>query len=901
MNAHLTLITSSNPVRLTKQFLVEDGKLVKQGAGQMVEGHANVIEAATPNALVAILSELRESQALCYGLPIAGSAPITTACNLDKAAPGTISRTAVHFEWARAAGWLMLDYDPALSGEALTPEQFREAIYSAAPALRNAPSVWGCSSSSMLFADGQQLAGIRGQRLYIQVADSRDIERAGRVLFERLWLAGFGYIAISKSGALLKRAPIDSSVWQPHRLDFAAPPVCVFPVEARRPASLVLNGGADPVITLSAIPSLNSGERMQLKDLMSDAASKMAQELHDVQVAWIDKRMDALNQLPESEREVRRATFERAVCEHKLFGDFELTHSSGDSVTVGQILDNPNKWHGERFADPLEPEYSSNDHRIAQVNLRSGGKPTLYSHAHGGQRFTLHRAVRTLKTAAGDLPRVMNDALAVVRADGVIFERAGALVRVAGGELMAVEPAWLRNHLEEQFQFQRFDRRTGDYVATDCPGDLSARIMAARGAWGVPVVAGVIHSPVMRPDGSILEVPGHDHATGLLYLSDDPGLPPVRILGRDALIDTLRRVWEPFEQFPFADDLARGVFMSALLTTVCRAALDTAPGFLVRAHSPGTGKTLLSECLMILAGASTAALPLPEKNPEEIEKRLAAKLLTGCSGLILDNLVGSIDNAALCSMLTSSSPEVRILGRSEVVTLQNRALWVLNGNNVGAGGDTFRRLLPISLDSPENPERRRFGFNPRALIRSRLAEYRADLLSVLSTYQRAGAPVVAAGGLGSFEQWESLVRQCLCWLISEGVCPAPMADPAGVLELSRAEDPEHQKLTQLLSAWHSVHGSNRVFLKELQTNCEAMGRFADVGHFTSATTEEQALNAILEEVAFHNGRFNTRAFAAWLRRNAGVIVEGLRLEQGAKSGGTAVWRVLVSREKSEVA
>ena len=108
--------------------------------------------------------------------------------------------------------------------------------------------------------------------------------------------------------------------------------------------------------------------------------------------------------------------------------------------------------------------------------------------------------------------------------------------------------------------------------------------------------------------------------------------------------------------------------MSALLTTVCRAALDTAPGFLVRAHSPGTGKTLLSECLMILAGASTAALPLPEKNPEEIEKRLAAKLLTGCSGLILDNLVGSIDNAALCSMLTSSSPEVRILGRSEVVT-----------------------------------------------------------------------------------------------------------------------------------------------------------------------------------------------------------------------------------------
>ena len=893
MNAQLTVISSKDPVRLTKQWLMQDGELVKHPAGQMLEGRADVVDASTPAGLASVLLDLQHNQALCFGLPANGSAPVTTSARLDKAVPGTIARTGRHFQWASGPGWLMLDYDPAKDGDALTPEQFREAIYSAAPALRDVPAVWGCSSSSMLFTEGEQLAGIRGQRLYILAADGRDIERAGRDLFARLWLTGFGYMAVSKSGALLKRAPIDSSVWQPHRLDFAAPPVCLPPIETRRPTPLVLNDEAAPVDTLTAIPPLDSGEQERLKELMAEAAAAVAEEQHAVRLVWIEERMAAFVTLPEAEQEEKRANLTRAVCQQKLFGDFELIHSNGTAVTVAEILGNPNKWHGERFADPLEP---GSDRRIALVNLRSGGKASLYSHAHGGQRFTLCRPVSTLKTAAGELPRVMNDALEVLRTDGVIYERAGALVRIAGRELVSVEPAWLRNHLEEQFSFQRFDRRSSDFVATDCPGDLSARIMAARGAWGVPVVAGVIHSPVMRPDGSILEVPGHDHASGLLYLSASVELPPVRILGRVALAETLRRIWEPFEQFPFADDLARGVFMSALLTTVCRAALDTAPGFLVRAHSPGTGKTLLSECLMILAGASTAALPLPEKNPEEIEKRLAAKLLTGCAGLILDNLVGSIDNAALCSMLTSASPEVRILGRSEVVTLQNRALWVLNGNNVGAGGDTFRRLLPVSLDSPENPERRRFGFHPRELICSRLAEYRADLLSVLATYQSNGAPVVATGGLGSFEQWEALVRQCVCWLIQEGVTPSSMADPAEVLELSRAEDPEHQKLTQLLHAWYALHGANRVFLKELQTSCEALGRYVDAERFNPAADEEKALAAILEEVAFQNGRFNTRAFAGWLRGKVGVIVDGLRIEKNGERSGVSGWRVVAIRD-----
>ena len=119
-------------------------------------------------------------------------------------------------------------------------------------------------------------------------------------------------------------------------------------------------------------------------------------------------------------------------------------------------------------------------------------------------------------------------------------------------------------------------------------------------------------------------------------------------------------------------------------------------------------------------------MPLPEGNPEEIGKRLFSVLLTGRAGAVLDNLTGVIDSTDLCVFLTSAEPEGRILGQSETRSAINRVLWVLNGNNVTAGGDTFRRILPVSLDAnDEHPERRRFDFNPREVVRANLDAFPA--------------------------------------------------------------------------------------------------------------------------------------------------------------------------------
>ncbi|NRB36684.1 MAG: hypothetical protein HRU31_18555 [Rhodobacteraceae bacterium] len=41
--------------------------------------------------------------------------------------------------------------------------------------------------------------------------------------------------------------------------------------------------------------------------------------------------------------------------------------------------------------------------------------------------------------------------------------------------------------------------------------------MARVGEWNAPVLHGVVSSPTMRKDGTILQTPGYDTASGLLF------------------------------------------------------------------------------------------------------------------------------------------------------------------------------------------------------------------------------------------------------------------------------------------------------------------------------------------------------------------------------------------------
>jgi hypothetical protein len=82
------------------------------------------------------------------------------------------------------------------------------------------------------------------------VDDASAIPVVGAFFYQRLWEMGHGYVLISHSGQALDRSLIDASVWQPERVDFAAPPVLSSGLERRPPKPELL--GSVPLLTPSA-------------------------------------------------------------------------------------------------------------------------------------------------------------------------------------------------------------------------------------------------------------------------------------------------------------------------------------------------------------------------------------------------------------------------------------------------------------------------------------------------------------------------------------------------------------------------------------------------------------------------------------------------------------------------
>jgi hypothetical protein len=73
--------------------------------------------------------------------------------------------------------------------------------------------------------------------------------------------------------------------------------------------------------------------------------------------------------------------------------------------------------------------------------------------------------------------------------------------------------------------FRKYDRRSRAWVPTDCPSQLPA-MYEARRHWEVPTLLGVVHTPQLRGDGSLVEAAGYDPGTRLQFKFDGEVFPP---------------------------------------------------------------------------------------------------------------------------------------------------------------------------------------------------------------------------------------------------------------------------------------------------------------------------------------------------------------------------------------
>ncbi|WP_267428234.1 PriCT-2 domain-containing protein [Methylobacterium sp. GC_Met_2] len=486
----------------------------------------------------------------------------------------------------------------------------------------------------------------------------------------------------------------------------------------------------------------------------------------------------------------------------------------------------------------------------------------------------------------GKVPEAVDRMESLLLSAGVqIYSRAGALVRPVIDEVPAAKGRMttvarmsplvavsLADMVARIMRVQRFDWRAEDWLDINPPSEMTLTLLTREGQWRVPPVAGIITTPTLRPDGSLLTAAGYDRATRL-YLAHDPGFTMPDLMERPdrneaaaalAFIETL------LVGFPFVGPVDRAVALSGILTALVRGVLPTAPLHAIRAHSPGTGKSFLVDLAAVIATGRRCPVIAAGKTEEETEKRLGALLRDAVPVVSIDNVNGELGGDMLCQLTERPLVRVRILGKSEAPELECRSTTFATGNNLVLTGDMTRRAVICSLDAEmDRPELRDFSFNPIDRVMADRGAYVAAALTVIRAYQVAGSPAVC-GSLGSYEDWSAMVRSPLVWL--------GHADPVVSMETAREEDPELSAIRELFEHWreHLSLSSGYTTNAITKAACEK-GPGSSFDYNTQEFRAPEFRDLLLRQ-AGDGGAVNSRRLGKWLSRIKGRVVGGHRIE-----------------------
>jgi putative DNA primase/helicase len=511
------------------------------------------------------------------------------------------------------------------------------------------------------------------------------------------------------------------------------------------------------------------------------------------------------------------------------------------------------------------------------VVARARKKPHRHKDTDGGGASATPADDRrpVIQVVAGALHQLASQAEDALIAAGVPFyARGGEIVRpivdqvptFRGGKtkvtrLRAITEDMMRDQLSRVARWERYDGRAKKLVATDPPKDVAKTILSRDGDWRLRRLAGVITTPTLRPDGSILAEPGYDPTTRLLLL-EPPPMPAIpERPGRDAALAALVLLELLLDEFPFVTDADRSVALSALMTPVVRGAMQVAPLHAMTAPEAGTGKSYLIDIASAIATGEKAPVIAAGRNEEETEKRLGAELMTAQPIVSIDNLNGELAGDFLCQAIERPVVKPRVLGLSKNMRIQNTVCLFVNGNNIRLVGDVVRRVVLCSMDANmERPELRRFASDPVAAVLADRGRYVAAALTVARAYLAAGCPDLC-DPLASFEDWSRLVRSPLVWL--------GRADPVATMEAARADDPSRANLRAVAAAWNAAVGPNKPLTAgELR---DAAGNSADPD-----VALRKALLAVAPAVP-RRDEIDAAKLGLYLRRNRGRVIDGLKI------------------------
>lgn len=508
--------------------------------------------------------------------------------------------------------------------------------------------------------------------------------------------------------------------------------------------------------------------------------------------AWDPEVLDqAIPQLPEPERNGRRTGGEPPVelgpeaskvwrGERPKVRDDGQLDRSGTLVKMGRVLYDAGATRPAIVAALAERDealgyrkYAGRSdadtryHEIVDELERNGrkGRARITVDGSGGK----HHERPTIVVNNRQLPEVTAEAIAALAARNdppEIFVRAGRLVRVREDEngipeIQAMEDSHIKGRLARVANFVRTTEKGETKVI---PPDWLVKDVGQLPWWPFPALEAVVEAPIMRPDGTIFDTPGYDPATRLYYRPGDrlsvPEIPatptPTDTQAAISLLD------EAVGEFPYEDGASAANTLALLLTPLVRQAVEgPVPLALIDKPQAGTGGSLLAETIAVISSGHTAEMLGAPRDEEEWRKQITAKLSTGATMITVDNVEGALYAPSLARALTARTWTDRVLGRSETVTVSQRATWIATGNNIQLRGDLPRRCYWIRLDARESRPWQRENFKHPDLL-GWVTKNRGRLIHALLTLARAwfaaGKPKAPdLPRLGSFEAWAETV------------------------------------------------------------------------------------------------------------------------------------------------
>lgn len=459
----------------------------------------------------------------------------------------------------------------------------------------------------------------------------------------------------------------------------------------------------------------------------------------------------------------------------------------------------------------------------------------------------------------------------------------------------------VRERLSKVAVFQKFVE-SSDRWKPILPTDAIVGALHDRKEWaGVPILVGIVETPTFCPGGVIVQTPGFDARTGYEYI---PGGVFPEVKDEACTQENARWAFSflngIFTDFKYVNDSQshRSVPIAAILTMIARPAINgSVPAFLFDASTRGSGKTLQTDVIATVATGRGAPRMNYTSDEVELEKILGGYALKGSPFICLDNVpvMRPFGGGPLDRCLTAKDKvDLRVLGRTEVLSLTWRAVIMATGNNMTLYGDTARRVLMARLEpTEENPERRT-NFKHDDLLayvlvqRPRLV---AAALLMLRAYHLAGRPDMGCARWGSFEEWSRLIPHAIKFAGGED----PMkARP----ECDEEVDNESRAIRCFISRLHEVMGDGEFRIGGIIDMLYKSDRKRDDNGDTLADGFEDLRDAV-ETIVGHKGgtkggRANPDPVELGKRLSAfrGRVISGMRLASKVGGGGTLRWRIV---------